>query len=41
MTLKGIEPSPGAPVRNGDLLVLGYDVDGKLWTMQCDSDEVC
>jgi putative DNA primase/helicase len=31
---KGIEPLPGAPVRNGDLLVPGYDVDGKLWTIQ-------
>jgi putative DNA primase/helicase len=31
---KGIEPLPGAPVRNGDLLVPGYDVGGKLWTVQ-------
>jgi len=31
---KGIEPLPGAPVRNGDLLVAGYDVEGKLWTIQ-------
>lgn len=31
---KAIEPLPGAPVRNGDLLVPGYDVDGKLWTVQ-------
>jgi putative DNA primase/helicase len=31
---KGIEPLAGAPVRNGDLLVPGYDVDGKLWTVQ-------
>jgi phage/plasmid primase-like uncharacterized protein len=31
---KGIEPLPGAAVRNGDLLVPGYDVDGKLWTIQ-------
>jgi antirestriction protein ArdC/phage/plasmid primase-like uncharacterized protein len=31
---KGIEPLPGAPVRNGDLLVPGYDVAGKLWTIQ-------
>jgi putative DNA primase/helicase len=31
---KGIEPLAGAPVRNGDLLVPGYDVDGKLWTIQ-------
>jgi putative DNA primase/helicase len=25
---------PGAAVRNGDLLVPGYDIDGKLWTVQ-------
>jgi phage/plasmid primase-like uncharacterized protein len=25
---------PGAPVRNGDVLVPGYDVEGKLWTIQ-------
>ena len=31
---KGIDPLAGAPVRNGDLLVPGYDVDGKLWTIQ-------
>jgi len=31
---KGIEPLPGVPVRNGDLLVAGYDVEGKLWTIQ-------
>jgi putative DNA primase/helicase len=31
---KGIEPLAGSPVRNGDLLVPGYDVDGKLWTVQ-------
>jgi putative DNA primase/helicase len=31
---KGIEPLPGAPVRNGDVLVPGYDVEGKLWTIQ-------
>ena len=31
---KGIEPLVGAPVRNGDLLVPGYDVKGKLWTVQ-------
>jgi putative DNA primase/helicase len=31
---KGIEPLAGVPVRNGDLLVPGYDVDGKLWTVQ-------
>jgi putative DNA primase/helicase len=31
---KGIEPLPGVPVRNGDVLVPGYDVDGKVWTVQ-------
>jgi antirestriction protein ArdC/phage/plasmid primase-like uncharacterized protein len=31
---KGIEPLHGAPARNGDLLVPGYDVEGKLWTVQ-------
>ena len=31
---KGIEPLPGAPVRHGDVLVPGYDVEGKLWTIQ-------
>jgi phage/plasmid primase-like uncharacterized protein len=31
---KGIEPLSGAPVRNGDLLVPGYGVDGKVWTIQ-------
>jgi putative DNA primase/helicase len=31
---KGIELLPGASVRNGDVLVPGYDVDGKLWTIQ-------
>ena len=31
---KGIEPLPGAAVRAGDLLVPGYDADGKLWTVQ-------
>jgi hypothetical protein len=31
---KGIEPLPGAPVRNGDVLLPGYDVEGKLWTIQ-------
>jgi putative DNA primase/helicase len=31
---KQIEATPGAPVRNGDVLVPGYDVDGKLWTIQ-------
>jgi hypothetical protein len=34
MRQKGIEPSAGAAVRNGDVLVPGYDVDGKLWTVQ-------
>jgi len=31
---KGIAPVAGAAVRNGDLLVPGYDVKGKLWTIQ-------
>ena len=31
---KGIEPLPEVPVRNGDLLVPGYDVEGKVWTLQ-------
>jgi putative DNA primase/helicase len=31
---KGIEPLAGAPVRHGDLLVPGYDLEGKLWTIQ-------
>jgi putative DNA primase/helicase len=31
---KQIEATPGAPVRNGDILVPGYDVEGKLWTIQ-------
>src|SRR6516162_1026216 len=31
---KGIEQLPGAPVRDGDVLVPGYDVNGKLWTVQ-------
>src|SRR5215831_11838673 len=31
---KGIQALPGVPVRNGDLLVPGYDVEGKLWTVQ-------
>jgi antirestriction protein ArdC/phage/plasmid primase-like uncharacterized protein len=31
---KGIEPLAGAAVRNGDLLVPGYDVKEKLWTIQ-------
>ena len=31
---KGIGATAGAPVRNGDVLVQGYDVDGKLWTIQ-------
>ena len=29
-----IAATPGAPTRNGDVLVPGYDVDGKLWTVQ-------
>lgn len=32
---KGIEPLAGTAVRNRDLLVPGYDVDGKVWTIQC------
>jgi hypothetical protein len=31
---KQIEATLGAPERNGDVLVPGYDVDGKLWTLQ-------
>jgi putative DNA primase/helicase len=31
---KQIEATPGAPTRNGDVLVPGYDVEGKLWTIQ-------
>jgi putative DNA primase/helicase len=31
---KQIKVTPGAPVRNGDVLVPGYDVEGKLWTVQ-------
>jgi putative DNA primase/helicase len=31
---KQIEATPGAPERNGDVLVPGYDVEGKLWTIQ-------
>jgi putative DNA primase/helicase len=31
---KQIEAIVGAPVRNGDVLVPGYDSDGKLWTVQ-------
>jgi phage/plasmid primase-like uncharacterized protein len=31
---KGIEPLPGVPVRNGDLLVPGCDIEGKLLTIQ-------
>jgi putative DNA primase/helicase len=31
---KGIEATPGAPSRAGDVLVPGYDVEGKLWTIQ-------
>jgi putative DNA primase/helicase len=30
---KQIEATPGAPERNGDVWVPGYDVDGKLWTI--------
>jgi putative DNA primase/helicase len=31
---KQIEATPGAPERDGDVLVPGYDVEGKLWTIQ-------
>jgi putative DNA primase/helicase len=31
---KQIEATPGAPSRNGDVWVPGYDVDGTLWTVQ-------
>jgi len=31
---KGIEPTPGAPARHGTVLVPGYDIEGKLWTVQ-------
>jgi phage/plasmid primase-like uncharacterized protein len=31
---KQIEATPWAPARNGDVLVPGYDVEGKLWTIQ-------
>ena len=31
---KSMETLPGAPMRNGDVLVPGYDSDGKLWTVQ-------
>src|SRR6202035_3180129 len=31
---KQIEATPGAPSRNGDVFVPGYDVEGKLWTVQ-------
>src|SRR6266446_8098566 len=31
---KQIEAIVGASVRNGDVLVPGYDSDGKLWTVQ-------
>jgi putative DNA primase/helicase len=31
---KQIEVTLGASARNGDVLVPGYDVEGKLWTMQ-------
>jgi putative DNA primase/helicase len=36
---KGIEATPGAPARNGDILVPGYDVEGKLWTIQYIKDD--
>ena len=31
---KQIEATPGAPSRNGDVWVPGYDMDGRLWTVQ-------
>lgn len=31
---KQIEATPGAPSRDGDVLVPGYDFEGKLWTIQ-------
>src|SRR5215472_4366961 len=31
---KQIDATPGAPARNGDVLVPGYDFQGKLWTVQ-------
>jgi putative DNA primase/helicase len=31
---KQIEATPGAPQCNGDVLVPGYDAEGKLWTVQ-------
>lgn len=31
---KKIETTLGAPVRNGDVMVPGYDIEGKLWTIQ-------
>jgi putative DNA primase/helicase len=31
---KGIEATLGAPSRDGDVLVPGYEVEGKLWTIQ-------
>jgi putative DNA primase/helicase len=31
---KEIEATLGAPSRDGDILVPGYDVEGKLWTIQ-------
>jgi putative DNA primase/helicase len=31
---KQIDARLGAPVRNGDVLVPGYDSQGKLWTVQ-------
>jgi len=36
---KQIEGTHGAPVRNGDVLVPGYDVEGKLWTVHSQSIE--
>jgi len=33
-TAKQIDATLGAPVRNGDVLVPGYDFEGKLWTVQ-------
>jgi putative DNA primase/helicase len=32
--VKQLEATLGAPVRKGDVLVPGYDVEGKLWTIQ-------
>jgi hypothetical protein len=36
---KQIEATHGVPVRNGDVLVPGYDVEGKLWTVHSQSIE--